>query len=292
MSDFAPAPPSSSPTDVQAHEAAAAVRAHGGVVPRVALILGSGLGDLAAEIEAPVVVPYGAIPHFPVSTVPGHAGELVLGQLEGIPVVVMRGRVHFYEGYSLREVTFPVRVMRRLGAEMLVVSNAAGGLNESFATGDLMVLSDHLNLLGMAGHSPLIGQYEPELGVRFLDMLQPYDAALRGLAHRVAARHNFKLQEGIYVMVAGPSYESLADIRFLQRAGADAVGMSTIPEVVVARHEKMRVLGISAITDMAVGHDATAEITHEDVLAAAEQIKPRFLALVRGVLRGLAADFV
>jgi purine-nucleoside phosphorylase len=274
--------------DAQAHEAARAVRAFGGVAPGVALILGSGLGDLAAEIESPVVVPYGAIPHFPLSTVPGHAGELVLGTLERVPVVAMRGRVHFYEGYSLREVTFPVRVMRRLGAEVLLVSNAAGGLNESYATGDLMVLSDHLNLLGMAGQNPLIGRHEPELGVRFLDMLQAYDPDLRRLAHQVAATHGFTLQEGVYVMVAGPSYESPADIRFLQRAGADAVGMSTIPEVVVARHERMRVLGISAITDMAVGHDATAEITHEDVLAAAEQIQPRFLALVRGVLRGLA----
>jgi purine-nucleoside phosphorylase len=275
---------------VLAAEAAQAVAARGGLAPRVALILGSGLGELADEIESPVVVPYAEIPHFPVSTVSGHAGQLVLGRLEGVPVVAMRGRVHFYEGYSLRDVTFPVRVMRRLGAATLVVTNAAGGLNESFSTGDLMVFSDHLNLVGMAGHNPLMGTYEPELGVRFLDVLGAYDGPLRQAAHAVARACGFELQEGVYAMVAGPSYETMAEIRFLQRAGADAVGMSTIPEVIVARHERMRVLGLSAITDMAVGAGATSEIAHEAVLAAAERIRPRLAALVRGVLRWLAGD--
>ena len=279
---------STAPVAARALEAAAAITARGGVAPRVALILGSGLGDLANEIASPVVVPYGAIPHFPVSTVEGHAGELVIGTLEGVPVVAMRGRVHFYEGYSPREVTFPVRVMRRLGAEVLIVTNAAGGLNEAYSTGDLMVLSDHLNLMGMLGQNPLRGAHEPDLGVRFLDMLQAYDPDLRRIAHAVAAQNGFTVREGVYVMVAGPTYESMAEIRFLQRMGADAVGMSTIPEVVVARHERMRVLGISAITDMAVGHDAVAEISHQDVLDAAERIKPRFLALVKGVVRHLA----
>jgi purine-nucleoside phosphorylase len=265
------------------------VRARGGVQPRVALILGSGLGDLADEIQAPVVVPYAEIPHFPVSTVKGHAGQLFIGELEGIPVVAMRGRVHYYEGYSLRDVTFPVRVMRRLGADTLIVTNAAGGLNEAFRTGDLMLLTDHLNLMGMAGQSPLLGPDEPELGVRFLDMLQAYDPQLRFAAHQVAQQQGFAqaVQEGVYAMVGGPTYETMAEIRFLQRAGADAVGMSTIPETIVARHEHMRVLGISAITDMAVGTGATAEITHADVLAAAEQIKPKLIALVRGVLATL-----
>ena len=270
-------------------EAAKAVRARAELRPRVALILGSGLGELADEIQSPVVVPYTQIPNFPVSTVTGHAGQLVLGELQGTPVVAMRGRIHFYEGYSLREVAFPVRVLRRLGAEVLIVTNAAGGLNESFSTGDLMVLTDHLNMMGMAGQSPLVGPDEPELGVRFLDMLSAYDAELRTHAHRVAEQHGFALREGVYAMVGGPAYETLAEIRFLQRAGADAVGMSTIPEVLVARHEGMRVLGISAITDMAVGKAAVHEISHADVLAAAERIKPRLASIVRGVLNGFAA---
>jgi purine-nucleoside phosphorylase len=265
-------------------EAAEAITARGAVRPKVALILGSGLGDLADEIESPVALPFGDIPNFPVSTVAGHAGTLVVGMLQGTPVAAMRGRVHYYEGYSLRDVTFPVRVMRRLGAEVLIVTNAAGGLNETFATGDLMALSDHLNIMGMAGQSPLIGPDEPELGVRFLDMLNAYDSELRAIAQKTAAQHGFELREGVYAMVGGPAYETLAEIRFLQRGGADAVGMSTIPEVIVARHERMRVLGISAITDMAVGHDATQQISHADVLAAAERIKPRLAAVVKGVL--------
>jgi purine-nucleoside phosphorylase len=270
-------------------QAAEAIRSRGPVVPRVAVILGSGLGDLADEIQSPVVVPFADIPHFPVSTVAGHAGHLVVGELQGTPVAAMRGRVHFYEGYSLRDVTFPVRVLRRLGAEVLIVTNAAGGLNESYATGDLMALTDHLNIMGMAGHSPLVGPDEPELGVRFLDMLGAYDLELRALAVRAAEQSGFSLRQGVYAMVGGPAFETMAEIRFLQRGGADAVGMSTIPEVLVARHEGMRVLGISAITDMAVGADAVQEITHADVLAAAESIKPRLAAVVRGVLAALAA---
>jgi len=279
---------SSPSTTERAAEAASAVRSRGGVEPEVALILGSGLGDLADEIESPVVVPYSEVPFFPISTVHGHAGQLVLGRLQGVPVVAMRGRVHYYEGYSLSDVSFPVRVMRRLGARTLIVTNAAGGLNESFQTGDLMVLSDHLNVMGLAGLNPLRGPDEAELGVRFLDMLHAYDPQLRKLAHEVAQKNGFALQEGVYAMVGGPTYETMAEIRMLQRVGADAVGMSTIPETIVARHEKMRVLGFSAITDMAVGAHATSEISHADVLAAAEQIKPRLAALVRGVLAALA----
>jgi purine-nucleoside phosphorylase len=269
-------------------EAAAAIAARGAILPRVALILGSGLGDLADEIQSPTVVPFADIPHFPVSTVAGHIGQVVVGTLDGAPVAAMRGRVHYYEGYSLRDVTFPVRVLRRLGASVLIVTNAAGGLNETFKTGDLMALSDHLNIMGMAGQSPLIGPDEPELGVRFLDLLTAYDPELRALAHRAAVQHGFELREGVYAMVGGPAYETMAEIRFLQRAGADAVGMSTIPEVIVARHERMRVLGISAITDMAVGHAAVNEISHADVLAAAERVKPRLAAVVRGVLTALS----
>ncbi|HEX8969441.1 MAG TPA: purine-nucleoside phosphorylase, partial [Chloroflexota bacterium] len=238
----------------------------------------------------PLTIPFAQIPNFPVSTVSGHAGHLVIGELEGVPVAAMRGRVHFYEGYTLRDVTFPVRVLRRLGAEILVVTNAAGGINESFETGDLMLLTDHLNIMGMAGQSPLIGPDEPELGARFLDMLNAYDLELRTLAQRAATEHGFSLREGVYAMVGGPAYETLAEIRFFQRVGADAVGMSTIPEVIVARHERMRVLGMSAITDMAVGHAAAHTITHAEVLAAAERLKPRLTAVVRGVLGLLAQD--
>jgi len=272
----------------RASAAASVVRARAAVTPKVALILGTGLGDLADEIVAPTVVPYAEIPEFPVSTVTGHAGQFVVGMLEGVPIVAMRGRVHYYEGYSPQEVTLPVRTMRRLGAEVLVVTNAAGGLNEAFAAGDLMVLTDHLNLMGMAGQSPLVGPEDPELGVRFPDMLTAYDPELRKLAKQAAVEHGFALREGVYVMVGGPNFESLADIRFLQRAGADAVGMSTIPEVIVARHEKMRVLGLSTITNMTVGPNAPRETSHADVLAAAEQVKPRLAAVVRGVLAALA----
>jgi purine-nucleoside phosphorylase len=287
--DPAPASPAAAAasTAYRVREAVAAIKARGAGQPRVALILGSGLGELADEIASPIVIPYAEIPHFPVATVPGHAGHLVAGTLQDVPAVAMRGRLHFYEGYSLREVTFPVRVMRKLGADVLIVTNAAGGLNESFQTGDLMVLTDHLNLLGMVGLNPLVGLDEPELGVRFLDMLTAYDGELRALAHRVADERGLTLRDGIYAMVSGPTYETMAELRFLQRAGADAVGMSTIPEVIVARHETMRVLGISAITDMAVGHDAVTKISHDEVLAVAERIKPRFVSLVKGIVASL-----
>ncbi|GAC1324700.1 MAG: purine-nucleoside phosphorylase [Chloroflexota bacterium] len=269
--------------------AVARIRQRAELVPQAAIILGSGLGDLCDDIERPVAVPYAEIPGFAVSTVHGHAGELVFGHLDATPVVAMRGRVHFYEGYTLRDITFPVRVMRGLGATTLIVTNAAGGLNEEFSTGDLMVLSDHLNIMGMAGQSPLVGPHEEELGVRFLDMLAAYDVDLRARARQVAEQSGFTLREGVYAMVGGPAFETMAEIRFLQRAGADAVGMSTIPEVIVARHADMRVLGISAITDMAVGHDAVKEITHAEVLDVAERLKPRLTAVVRGVLASLAS---
>jgi purine-nucleoside phosphorylase len=272
----------------QAREAAEAVRAHAGPSPRAALILGTGLGDLADEITTPTVVPYAKVPHFAASTVPGHAGRLVLGHLEGTPVVAMQGRVHLYEGYSARQVAFPVRVMRRLGAELLIVTNAAGGLNESFHAGDLMLLTDHMNLPGLAGHNPLIGPDDPDLGVRFLDMLSTYSPELRAQAHAAAKRHGFALREGVYVMVAGPSFETPAELSYLRQVGADAVGMSTVPEVIVARHERMRVLGISVITNMTMGQGVPDEVTHQDVLSIAARVRPRLAAVVRGVLRELA----
>jgi purine-nucleoside phosphorylase len=269
-------------------EAASALRGRLPALPRVGIILGSGLGPLADEVEQATVVPYAEIPHFAVSTVSGHAGQFVGGTLEGVPVAVLRGRVHFYEGYSLQQITFPVRTLRRLGAEILIITNAAGGLDPTHRAGDLMVLRDHINLLGLAGQSPLIGSDEPELGVRFLDMTDPYDADLRAQTLALGAEHGVTLHEGVYVVVAGPSYETRAELRYLRTIGADAVGMSTVHEVIVARHERMRVLGISVITNTANPDAATAMVSHESVLSSAERAGAGLTAVVRGVLRSLA----
>ena len=271
-------------------EAASTLRGRLPVVPRVAIILGSGLGPLADEVQDPTVVPYAEIPHFVVSTVSGHAGQLVGGTLEGVPVAVMRGRVHLYEGYSLQQITFPVRTVRRLGAEILIITNAAGGLNPAYRPGDLMVLEDHVNLPGLAGLNPLIGADEPELGVRFLDMTDQYDPTLRARALALGAELGVPLHGGIYVVVAGPSYETRAELRFLRQLGADAVGMSTVPEVIVARHERMRVLGISVITNSADPDAVVAVVSHEGVLSVAERAASGLAAIVRGVLRTLDGD--
>jgi len=269
-------------------EAASSLRSRLPASPRVGIILGSGLGPLADEVVEPVVVPYAQIPHFVASTVSGHAGQLVAGTLEGVPVVVMRGRVHYYEGYTLQQITFPVRTLRRLGAEVLIVSNAAGGLNPAYTPGDVMVLRDHLNLMGLAGQNPLVGLDEPELGVRFLDMTEPYDPELRARALDIGAQVGLRVHEGVYAMVGGPSYETRAEVRFLRLAGADAVGMSTAPEVIVARHERMRVLGLSVITNAANPDVSGPDVSHESVLAVADQVAPGLQALIRGVLRSLA----
>jgi purine-nucleoside phosphorylase len=268
-------------------EAASSVRARLQVLPRVGIILGSGLGPLADEVEDSIVVPYPEIPHFAVSTVPGHSGQLVSGTLDGVPVAVMRGRVHYYEGYSLQQPTFPVRTLRRLGAELLIITNAAGGLNPSYRTGDLMVLSDHINLMGLAGLNPLVGPDEPELGVRFLDLTEAYDPALREEALRIGTELGLRVHEGVYAVVAGPSFETRAEVRFLRQIGADAVGMSTAPEVIAARHERMRVLGISVITNVALPTEEEPEVSHEGVLAVAERVSPSLQAIVRGVLKTL-----
>jgi purine-nucleoside phosphorylase len=271
-------------------EAASSVRGRLPITPRVGIILGSGLGPLADEVKDPTVVPYAEIPHFAVSTVSGHAGQLVGGTLEGIPVAVLRGRVHFYEGYSLQQVTFPVRTLRRLGADLLIITNAAGGLNPSYRAGDLMALSDHINLPGLAGQNPLIGSDEPELGVRFLDMTDQYDAALRARALELGAELNVRIHQGVYVVVAGPSFETRAELRYLRLIGADAVGMSTVPEVIVARHERMRVLGISVITNTADPDAVVADVSHEGVLSVAERASAGLAAIIRGILRSLEAD--
>ena len=263
--------------------AAAAVRARFDRVPDAAIILGTGLGRLAEEMVASAVIPYEEIPGFPLSTVESHAGRLLCGTLGGRTVVAMQGRFHRYEGYSLQQVTFPVRALRALGATTLVVANACGGMHPLWAPGDLMLLADHLNLLG---DNPLVGHNDPRLGVRFPDMSQPYDAALRELARAVALEQGIALREGVYVAVAGPSLETRAEYRMLRGLGADVVGMSTVPEVIVAVHAGMRVLGLSIITDQCLP-DALEPATVERIIAVANEAEPKLTSLVRGVLERL-----
>ncbi|HYD54247.1 MAG TPA: purine-nucleoside phosphorylase [Gemmatimonadaceae bacterium] len=263
--------------------AAEAVRARFDRVPDVAIILGTGLGRLAEEIDAHVTIPYSEIPGFPLSTVESHEGRLHCGTLAGRAVVAMQGRFHRYEGYSLQQVTFPVRVLRALGASTLVVSNACGGMHPLWAPGDLMLIADHLNLLG---DNPLVGPHDGRLGARFPDMSTPYDVALRELARRVAVEQGLVLREGVYAAVAGPSLETRAEYRMLRTLGADVVGMSTVPEVIVAVHGGMRVLGLSIITDQCLP-DALEPATVERIIAVASEAEPRLTALVRGVLERL-----
>ncbi|KFL16801.1 purine nucleoside phosphorylase [Geobacillus stearothermophilus] len=252
--------------------------------PAIGLILGSGLGVLADEIEEAVRIPYEDIPGFPVSTVEGHAGRLVCGRLGGAAVVAMQGRFHYYEGYSLREVTFPVRVMKALGVRQLIVTNAAGGVNEQFRPGDLMIISDHINLLGT---NPLIGPNDPELGPRFPDLTEAYSRRLRQLAKEAAAKLGLRVQEGVYVANKGPSYETPAEIRMIRTLGGDAVGMSTVPEVIVARHGGMEVLGISCISNMAAGM-SDAPLHHDEVVETAERVKTDFLRFIKAIVAEMA----
>ena len=275
----------------QVLEAVAMLRARTMVQPVVGLILGSGLGDLAAEIRDAVAIPYREIPHFAHSTVAGHAGRLLLGTLEGVPIVAMQGRFHLYEGYSAQTVTFPVRVMRELGAETFLVSNAAGGVNPAYRPGDFMLISDHIFMPGLAGLGPLNGLHDERLGARFPALARAYDAGLRERARSVAAQYSeqyseITLHEGVYTMVAGPAFETAAELRYLRTIGTDAVGMSTAPEVVVARQVGMKVLGVSLITNAATG-DVEAEVNHEEVLATADAARTRFAALMRGIVKTL-----
>ncbi len=255
--------------------------------PKVALILGSGLNALADSVENPTVISYQDLPNFPVSTVVGHAGRLVLGQLEGQPVLVMQGRGHYYEGYGMARVTFPVRVMQVLGVETLIVTNAAGGVNMTYRAGEVMIIRDHLNFIGMAGLNPLNGPNLDEFGPRFPSMNDAYDPALRALAREVALEAGIPHHQGVYICLAGPSFETPADVRFLRVIGADAVGMSTVPEVTVARHGGTRVLGLSGISNTLVGEEGAPPPTHEEVLKAGEQLVPRLETIIRGVLRAL-----
>lgn len=263
--------------------AVAAIRCRWSVRPSVGLILGSGLGELADEVQSPCTLPFDEIPHHPRATVEGHQGQLVLGLLEEAPVAIWRGRAHFYEGRSMAEIGFPIRLMCQLGARATILTNAAGGLNESFSSGDLMLFTDHINLPGLAGHNPLRGPPEPSFGERFVDLSQAYDPNLLQLAEEVAQERGFTLQKGVYAMVAGPTYETPAEARLLRQLGADAVGMSTVPEAIVARQVGLRVLAISAITNVLLGATGTGA-SHAEVLATAAEVGPRLGNLIRGIL--------
>ncbi|MCB9147390.1 MAG: purine-nucleoside phosphorylase [Caldilineaceae bacterium] len=269
-------------------EAAEFIRQRTGLQPKVGLILGSGLGPLAEQVADAIVLPYGEIPHFPVSTVQGHAGRLVIGRLAGQNVCVMQGRFHFYEGYSMQQLTLPVRVMQRLGIETLILTNAAGGVNQTFQVGDLMIIDDHLNLLGMAGANPLRGPNLDTFGVRFPAMNRAYTRSLRQRADAAAADIGIAVQHGVYAALAGPNFETPAEIRYLRTIGADAVGMSTVPEAIVAHHAGMQVLGISTITNICIDQlDFDAEPTHEEVNAAGKIIVPRLIQLLLALLARL-----
>lgn len=260
--------------------ATAAVRRQFSDAADVGIILGTGLGSLAREIQPAFTIPYAGLPGFPLSTVESHEGRLLCGRLAGKTVVAMQGRFHRYEGYSLQEVTFPVRVLKALGATTLIVSNACGGMHPLWNPGELMLISDHINLLG---DNPLVGTNDDSLGPRFPDMSEPYDPGLRGVARQVAADNRIVLREGVYVAVTGPSLETRSEYRMLRALGADVVGMSTVPEVIVAVHAGMRVLGLSIITDKCLP-DALQPATVEQIIAVANRAEPHLTALVRGVL--------
>src|SRR3954464_1742778 len=264
-------------------EATRAVRAHWSGAPRVGIVLGTGLGALAHEIEAEAILPYPEIPHFPRSTVESHKGQLVCGRLAGQSVVAMEGRFHLYEGYTAAQVTFPIRVMKELGCRYLIVSNACGGLNPLYRKGDVMVIEDHINLMGI---NPLIGPNDERLGPRFPDMIEPYDRGLQDLALHSAREANIAAHRGVYVGVTGPNLETRAEYRFLRAIGADVVGMSTVPEVLVAVHAGMKVLGFSIVTDMCLP-DALQPVSHEEIVAVAQEAEVKLRTIVKRVLERL-----
>lgn len=267
-------------------QAADAIRARIDIKPEVGMILGTGLGELADSVTDAVVIPNHQIPQWPLSTVQGHSGRLVIGSLEGVKVLVLQGRAHYYEGYSMGQITLPVRVMQQLGCDKLIVTNAAGAINPDFEPGDLMLLNDHLNIIGMGGANPLRGPNLDEFGVRFPDMSIPYDRAFLSMARAACREVGMAFQEGVYASLAGPSFESPAELRFLQTIGADAVGMSTVPEVIIARHGGMRVLGVSGISNKA-NLDGSTITTHEEVLEAGRVLVPKLTKLIRGFLKKL-----
>jgi purine-nucleoside phosphorylase len=260
------------------------IRAQCRLQPVLGLVLGSGLGAYADTFRNRTAIPFANLPHFPSSTVLGHSGNLVLGDAEGVPVVALQGRVHLYEGYSISEVAFPARILGALGIRQLIVTNAAGGINTAFRPGDLMLITDHINLMGT---NPLIGPNAEGLGPRFPDMSEAYDAALRGVAREAARQKRIPLREGIYIGLSGPSYETPAEIRMFRALGADAVGMSTVPEVIVANHMGIRVLGISCITNMAAGI-LPQKLTHQEVMDTTERVREQFQSLLQGIIPLLA----
>jgi purine-nucleoside phosphorylase len=248
--------------------------------PQLSIILGSGLGEFANYLDKRVSIPYSEIPWFPQSTVKGHAGRLVFGELSGLSVLAMQGRFHYYEGYSMHQVTFPIRVMAKLGVNKLIVTNSAGGVNRFFEPGELMIITDHLNLIGT---NPLIGIEDETFGPRFVDLSNAYDPEMIELCEKVGLENGIMLRKGVYAGLSGPSYETPAEIRMLERLGADAVGMSTVPEVIVARQHGLQVLGISCITNMAAGHQ-TGGLDHKEVVAVGNLVSEKFSALIRGVI--------
>ncbi|GAB6166331.1 purine-nucleoside phosphorylase [Thermostilla marina] len=274
--------------DLAANIQAAAdlVRQRWATTPKVGIILGTGLGCLASEIGDATVIPYEEIPHFPRSTAIGHTGQLVCGTLEGVPVVAMEGRFHIYEGYTYQQVTFPVRVMKALGADTLFVSNACGGMNPQYERGDIVVIEDHINLMN---GNPLIGPNDDSLGPRFPDMYQPYDPELIRCALEIARQENFQAHKGVYVAVTGPNLETRAEYRFLRSIGADVVGMSTVPEVIVAVHSSMRVLGLSVVTDMCLP-DALEPVDIDEILRVAAEGEKKLRRIVLEALRRKFAD--
>jgi len=251
--------------------------------PEIALILGSGLGILADEIENPTYIDYDELDNFPISTVEGHAGRFVIGQLSGKNVIAMQGRFHYYEGYSIQEITLPVRVMKEIGAEKLLLTNAAGGVNKNFSAGEFMIISDHINLMG---DNPLIGENLAEYGPRFPDMTEAYNKELIKTAEKAALDNGIMVRKGIYAAMAGPTYETPAEIQFLAKIGADAVGMSTVPEVIVGRHMGLKVLGISCITNMAAGILAQP-LSHQEVVETAEKVRPDFIKLMKDIIKNI-----
>jgi purine-nucleoside phosphorylase len=270
---------------LKVQESVAAIRKRYSGKPVVGLVLGSGLGAYADTFKDCTAIPFDELPNFPKSTVLGHAGKLILGEAEGVPAAALQGRVHYYEGYSMRDVVFPVRVLRGLGVRQLVVTNAAGGVNFSFRPGDLMLITDHINLMGT---NPLIGNNMDELGVRFPDMSEAYDSAMREVALRAAGRQGIALRQGVYIGFSGPSYETPAEIRMCRALGADAVGMSTVPEVIAAGHMGMRILGISCITNMAAGI-LPRRLTHQEVMETTERVKEQFMSLLKAIVPELAS---
>ena len=266
------------------HEAVAFIRAKSSIQPEVGVILGSGLGDVVDAIDVEVAIPYGEIPGARASTVMGHQGRLILGRTKGAPIAVMQGRVHFYEGYEMDEVMFLTRVLGKLGIRKLVVTNAAGGINTSYKPGDLMLISDHINFMGV---NPLRGKNIDELGLRFPDMSDAYAESLRAMAKEVAASLNLEVKEGVYLGLSGPTYETPAEIRAFRVLGADAVGMSTVPEVIAASHMQIPALGISCITNMAAGI-LKQKLTHQEVMDTTQRVQKEFTALVLGILERLA----